>query len=231
MKKELNRLSEDIRALILSGEKVKTPSNELLSQVFNLRIKAVKWLSADTHLDINAMLREILVRVEELKSDIRLEVLTENILFALRCNQRVLDSVINNKEFGLNTKDIDFTQLPDITYPQFIAALNYANLGNETVHKLVDWTNASLHIEFVLVAADIIFDEKLKVTDNTIRQLAFMVADAAQEYSALAAELGFLKSNSGNASSTNLSFDNSFIREQKNIADLGLDDFALNFSN
>lgn len=231
LKKDLNRLSNDIKTLIISGEKIKAQSTKMLNQVFNLRIKALKWLSADTNFDYLEMFKDIFPQIEELRSNKKLEVLTDNILFALRCNQRVVESIMSSNEFSPDTFSSNLAQLPDITYSQFIASLAFANLDDETTQKIIDWTNSSLHIEFVLVATDIISDEKLKISDKTINELAFLIADAAQEYSALATELGILKSRSTRQSFSNLSFDNSFIKEQKQFADLGLDDFALNLSN
>ena len=231
LKKDLNRLSNDIKTLIISGEKIKAQSTNMLSQVFNLRIKAMKWLSVDTNFDYLEMFKDIFPQIEELRSNKKLEVLTDNILFALRCNQRVVESIMNSNEFSPDASSSNLAQLPDITYSQFIASLAFANLCDETTQNIVDWTNSSLQIEFVLVATDIISDEKLKISDKTINELAFLIADAAQEYSALATELGILKSRSTTQSFSNLSFDNSFIKEQKQFADLGLDDFALKLSN
>jgi len=228
LKKDLNRLSSDIKAILTSGKKVQAQSMGMLSQVFNLRIKALKWLAEDKNFDYLEMLKDIFPQIEEWKSDRKLEVLTENILFAMRCNQRVVESLVWTNEFSTDSLSSNISQLPDITYQQFIASLAFANLDDETTQKIVDWTNASLHIEFVLVAADIIGDDKLKISDKTINELAFLVADAAQEYSALATELGILKTRSTRQSFSNLSFDNGFIKEQKQLADLGLDNFAAN---
>ena len=185
LKKDLNRLSTDIKTLILSGKKIRSQSVNMLGQVFNLRIKALKWLSADTNFDYLEMFNDIFPQIEELRSNKKLEVLTDNILFALRCNQRVVESLINSSEFSSETFASKLGELPDITYSQFIASLAFANLDDETTQKIMDWTNASLHIEFVLLATDIISDEKLKISDKTINELAFLIADAAQEYSAL----------------------------------------------
>jgi len=228
LKKDLNRLYSNIKAIITSGKKIQAQSVDMLSQVFNLRIKALKWLAADKNFDYLEMLNDIFPQIEEMKSNRKLEVLTENLLFALRCNQRVAESLVVTSDFSADNFASNISQLPEITYQQFIASLAFANLDDETVQKIVDWTNASLHIEFVLVAADIIGDDKLKISDKTINELAFLVADAAQEYSALATELGILKTISTRLSFSTLSFDNSFIKEQKQLADLGLDDFAAN---
>jgi hypothetical protein len=228
LKKDLDRLSSEIKTLITSGTKIQFQSVAMLGQVFNLRIKALKWLANDVSFDYLEMLNEIMPQIEELKSNRKLEVLTENILFALRCNKRVMESLsgisdISAKSFSSNT-----SQLPDITYQQFIASFAFSNLDNETAQKIIDLTNASLHIEFVLVAADIIGDEKLKITDKVVNELAFLVADAAQDYTALAMELGILKNRTTRESFSSLSFDKGFIKEQKQLAELGLDYFAKN---
>jgi hypothetical protein len=231
LKNELNCLSTDIKTLITSGKKVQGQSVYMLSQIFNLRIKAIKWLSTDTSFDYSEMLKDIFPQIEELRSNRKLEVLTENLLFALRCNQRVVEAIIGTNELSADTFSSSLQQLTEITYEQFIASLAIAIPDDETVQKIVNWTNASLHIEFVMLAADIIGDVKLKVSDETVNELSFLVADAAQEYIALATELGILKSRSSKQSFSTLSFDNSFIKEQKQLADLGWDDFVANILN
>jgi len=92
--------------------------------------------------------------------------------------------------------------------------------------KIADWTNASLHIEFVMLAAAIIKDEKIKVSDKTINELSFLVADAAQEYFALATEFGILKTKANQKSFSNQLFDKNFVKEQKTLADIGIEDLA-----
>jgi hypothetical protein len=228
LKKDLNRLSTHIKTLIISGKKVQGQSVPILSQVFNLRIKAIRWLAAYTNFDYLEMLNDIVPQIEELKINKKLEVLTENLLFALRCNQRVVEAIIGTNETSAGIFSDSLTRLPEITYEQFIASLAFAIPDDETAQKMVNWTNASLHIEFVMVAADIIGNDKLKVSDKTINELSFLVADAAQEYIALATELGILKPRSSRQSFSTLSFDNGFIKEQKQLADLGLNNFAEN---
>ena len=129
LKKDLNRLSNDIKALITSGEKITTHSNNIniLSQVFNIRIKALKWLNADTNFDYLEMANEIFPQIEELRSSKKLEILTDNILFALRCNQRVVASIIGAGELSSSKFNSNLADLPDITYQQFIASLTFAN--------------------------------------------------------------------------------------------------------
>jgi hypothetical protein len=231
MKKDLDNLSNDIQAVITAGKKIQALSVDMLSQVFNLRVKALKWLANDKNFDYLEILNDIIPQIEALKSIRKLEVLTENILFALRCNQRAAASLSDVRAFSSDRFASNISNLPDITYQQFIASIAFSNLDAETSQKIIDLTNASLHIEFVMIAADIIGDDKLKISDRAINNLAFLVADAAQEYAALDAELGILKSRSPRQVYSDVSFNQSFVNEQKRLADLGLDDFAANFTN
>lgn len=231
LKKELNQLSADIKTLIISGKKLEGQSFSMLSQVFNLRIKAINWLATDSNFDYWEMLKEIVPQIEELKTNKKLEVLAENLLFALRCNQRVVEAIVGKNETAADTFSESLRQLPEITYVQFIASLTFAIPDDDMAQRIVNWTNASLHVEFVMLAADIMSDNKIKVSDKTINELAFLVADSAQEYIALATELGILKTSSSPQLPTTSSFGNSFIKEQKQLADLGLDDYSANLLN
>ena len=51
MKKDLDNLSNDIQAVITAGKKIQALSVDMLSQVFNLRVKALKWLANDKNFD------------------------------------------------------------------------------------------------------------------------------------------------------------------------------------
>jgi hypothetical protein len=230
LKKDLDYISNHIKTLVTSGEKIQTQSVDILSQIFNLRIKALKWLAADLSFDYLAMFKDVFPQIEELKSNKKLEVLTDNILFALRCNQRVIESLFATNELSIE-KTLNLSQFPEISYEQFLTFTTFTMPDDEAAQKFVNWMNASLHIEFVIVAADIINNEKLKISNKTINELAFLIADAAQEYVALATELGLLKSRSTRQLFSNLSFDDNFINEQKQLADLGLEDFVGNGLN
>jgi hypothetical protein len=230
LKKNIDKLSKEITNILNSNKKIQRQSFDILAQLFNLRVKAIKWLSQDSNFNCLEMLSEVSNQIEEIVENKKMEILKENILFALRCNRRVIESLFSAGEQSENL-NIDFTQLPDINYQQFLASLAFAIPDDETAQKIADWTNASLHIEFVMLAADIIRDERIKVSDKTINELSFLVADAAQEYFALASEFGILKNKGNQKSFSNQSFDKSFVNEQKTLADIGIEEFASNFIN
>ena len=231
LKKDVSKLLTEIKEILTSGKKIKTSVDNSLKDIFNVRIKAIKWLLEDGQLNLPEMLDEVYPKFEELRKNPKLEILAENILFALRCNRKVVDAVVNSIDFSKENLETGIQQLPIITYEQFLSAIALGVPDDVTAQKIVSWTNSSLYIEFITVAASIINDEKIKVSDKTINELSFIIADAAQEYSALATELGILKSRSTKQSFSQISFDNDFIKEQKLLADLGLDDYSKNLVN
>lgn len=228
LKKELDRLSEGIKKAVTSGKKIGPQPAQMLAQVFECRIKALKWLTADAAFDyLENVEEEVVPQVEGMKADKRMETLTDNLLFAIRCNLRVVEAIIGkDREAGAAILDY-LEEFPDIGYKQFIASLALGAPNGEAARKMLDWVNSSLHIEFVLVAADIISRDGLDLPDGALDDLAFLAADSAQEYIALATELGILNARAPR-SRTGQPVGDGFIQEQKLLAETGMDDFAAN---
>jgi hypothetical protein len=229
MKRELGKLLAEIKDGLTTNKKIKPLLDSLLPRVFNFRIKAIKWLVEEGELDFSTMMDEIYPQLEELRQNPKLEILAENILFALRCNKKVVKALMGSEDFSEEKFSTSVLELPTITYNQFLATLAYSIPDDETAQKIVDWINASLYIEFIILSAVITNDKKLKVSEKIINELSFLIADAAQEYSAIAMELGFLESHFKNKDSFSEKADKSFIKEQKYLADFGINDFAENF--
>ena len=140
-----------------------------------------------------------------------------------------MKALIGSGDFSEEKFASNALELPTITYGQFLATLAYGVPDDEAAQKIVDWVNASLYIEFIILSAVIINDEKLKVSEKIINELSFLIADAAQEYAAITIELGLLKPRSEIQTSFSEQVGKSFVKEQKYLADLGINDFAENF--
>ena len=226
LQKEMNKLVSDLKEILSSEKKIKPHFDILLPSIFNFRIKAMKWLWEEEGLNIESIMDNVYPQLEELKENPKLENLTENIFFALRCNQRVIKSVINSSDFSENNLHTSISKLPAITYEQFLASLAFSIPDDNSAQKFLDWVNSSLYIEGIILSAVIINDERLQTSDNSINELAFLIADSAQEYSALATEFGFLKLVSQEKTFFKGDVNKEFIEDQKEISDLDIDDFA-----
>ena len=229
MQIELKKLLNEIGTRLVSAQIAKPEIDILLKPVFNFRVKAIKWLLNEEVVDILSKIDEIYLQIEKLRQNPKLEIITENILFAVRCNQRVINSLVDRGALSTENLSIHLAQLPTITYDQFLATLAYSIPDDEAAQKMVDWVNASLYIETIILAASIIDDERLNVSDKIINELSFLIADAAQYYSALASELGFSTTLPQKMISSSFVFQQDFLNEQKYFSDLGISDFAENF--
>lgn len=229
MKKEYSNLLKKLESILVESKSLKNDMNLFLPNVFNFRVKAIKWLLNEYNLGFAEMIDEAYLKFEEIQNDVKLQNLVENILFALRCNKKVVNSIIKNSE-GFNEETISksVTDLPTINYEQFLSSLAFIVPDDETAQNFLDWINASLYIEIITVSAILINEKKLNISSKKIDELAFIVADSAQEYSALAFEIGLLNHNESKVINQYQGFDNEYIKEQKYIANLGINDFAEN---
>jgi hypothetical protein len=226
LKKEMIDIEVQIKSILTSEKKVKPSLDKLLPKIFDFRIKAIKWLLEEKNFNISEIFEEVYPQIEAIRDNPKLEILVENILFALRCNKRVINEVISSGDFPKESFVAYSAQLPTITYYQFLAALLYSIPDEDAVQKIIDWINASLYFEFMILSAVIIFDKKIKVSYKVVNELAFLIANAAQEYSAIATDLGILKTRSQKQFSFAGQIDESFVADQKYLADLGINDFA-----
>lgn len=227
MKKEYLNLLKQLESILVESKSLKNDINSFLPNVFNFRVKAIKWLFEEFDLALTDMIDDAYHKFEEIQNDSKLQTLVENILFALRCNKRVVNSLIVNSE-AFNDENISksVNNLPTINYEQFLSSLAFIMPDDETAQKFLEWINASLCIETITVSAILINEKKLKISTKSIDELAFIIADSAQEYSAIAFEMGILNHNESNKTKSNQDFDKEYLKEQKYIANLGITDFA-----
>ena len=200
--------------------------NQHLNALFLFRMSALKWLvahpSAVHDIDFEN-------RFDDLKNHRDHFVLYHNVLFALRTNARVLQSLINDNE---NTRDVEITlsdlrQLPQLSYTDF---LNYAALSMpDTQFSLfVDYLNASIRLEFGVLATFFIHQEKWDIPEFKVHELALFIANSTQEFGAIARELKPTKKQN---SLVHLSLvedplmESDFFEEQNQLMEQGLDTY------
>ncbi|PBQ33904.1 hypothetical protein CNR22_19645 [Sphingobacteriaceae bacterium] len=221
LQKEVSGLLDSIKRIVGSSSPIKKHVISALPQIFNLRIKGMIWLIEEGELDFSNIIDEVYPQIEKLKNNPRLEILAENILFALRCNKKVVEKLSTIEGFSEESVGKSVSQLSSITYEQFVTGIALSIPDAEATQKFLDWINSSLFIEFVATAAVIIDEENVQASPENINELAFLISDAAQEYIALATELGLLKTESTPNSRSQLNFDSTFVLQQKAIADEG----------
>ncbi len=230
MQQETICFTDKVKGIIACGAPIKPKLDQFIPQLFNFRLLALRWLTQQPDIDILHFLDHAYPSIEVLQNSPRLAVLSENILFALRCNSRVIQNMVAGENTTSEKLAEEFATAPMSTYEQFFGALAMS-IPDYSIFKVIsDFSHASLYIEFILIAAVLINEEKLEVSDETINELAFLIADAAQEYTAIATQIGILPTRSKSLASN--TFNTSVHSVEDNLlSELGLADFALNFSN
>ena len=231
MKADTENLLQSSRKILNSSNSLKETLNKNLNEIFEFRLKAFNWLFAEGKNPLQ-IVDEVVQEFSKIATVSRLSNLFENVLFALRTNKRILDSLIDGGEFSQQTivhsAPLDY---PIISLNQYAAAVAL-NVPDELAQKIVDWTTASLQIEFVVLATSMIAEEKINISDQKINELSDIVVDAAHEYSALAVELGVIKLKAGQSQTFPIIEDPNFVEEsKKKLANAGITDFSNTLRN
>ena len=105
LKADVVKISQKIekRLLLANQGKAAIISRDILSALFKLRLKAFQWLTHKADFDYLQAIEQVLPQVEVWKQNQQMQELTENILFALRCNQRVAQSLAESGAFTEQT--------------------------------------------------------------------------------------------------------------------------------
>ncbi len=231
LQKELNRLLDELRLGLINIKPIKKHIEKSIAKIFNFRVKVIKWLLNNKEFGFDNLCNDAYPEIEKYSLDPKLQILSENLLFALRCNMRVVDVLINSEGFSKENIAKQASELPTINYNQFVTSIALGVPDDATAQKIVDWTNSSLYIEYVALAVSLIYDEKLSVSPKTINDLAFIVADAAQLYFAISTEMGLIRQHSQKFTSLNMTTDENFLKEQKQFAEIGIDDYGESLFN
>lgn len=231
LQKELNRLLDEIRSGLVNIKPIKKHIDKNIAKIFNFRVKVVKWLLSKNEFGFDDLFNDVYPEIERYVLEPKLQLLSENLLFALRCNMRVVNALINSEDFSKENIEKQAPKLPTINYDQFVTSIALGVPDDSTAQKIVDWTNSSLYIEYVALAVSLIYDEKLSISPKTINDLAFLVAEAAQLYFAISIEMGLIKQRSQKFTSLEMIIDENFMNEQKQIAEMDVDDYGKSLFN
>lgn len=228
VRRKTMRFIEDVKHIIISGSPIKPKLDKFLPKIFNFRLLALKWICQQPDIDLGHLLDEAYPSLEALRNNPKLAMLAENTLFAVRCNSRVLQAIIEEDDSSSEDLSKQFSEARYASYQQFFGTLALEIPDQEAFQTFVDFCHASLYIEFILLAAIMINEEKIDVSEATVNELAFLIADAAQEYSAIATLMGILPLKGKTISTTKLDTDTRSADDDL-LSNLGLFDFAKNF--
>ena len=191
---EFNGLIAEIKSVLdKNPTELAQEIEELLPQVFDIRLKSLKWIDEIEQVDSKTVYNDIDKALAPLTSHPQHGVLAENCAFAIRSNERVLSPLLSELGGTFITENIKGITQSEFNYVQLMSVLQSISLLREVVKYLKEWIHASLRIELILLALFVIDDEKQEVDEHTIDKLSEMVATNGQDFYAIAKHLGLVQ--------------------------------------
>jgi hypothetical protein len=161
-----------------------------LGEIFELRLDILRWMSSES-IDYQEMLRnEVLPILINMNKVSRFNTIANHICNALRTMELVIDNINRSNEEGANLSHLSVQSIPELTFKQFIDATNMFP-HKEQSRSFQDWCISSLYIEYLTLAAYIMYEEELIVPETNLMQVASLLGEATRAYASLAASLGF----------------------------------------
>lgn len=199
--------------------------DQSMDKVWELRLKALNWI-IDQGEDFFALLQqEVVPRFEDMLNSGKMGLLADNVLFALRCNERFLKGMFGESGIEKFAESLASTSIPETSLAQTFTALLFSTPNKELAETIISWLKSSLDIEYVILAAAIIDEKKLDVSQAMLDNLASVIADAAQTYSAIPMEKGWITARP--LSNFHVETENGNISaEEQILAETGLATFA-----
>jgi|GEM_PF-3557831 len=222
LQREVNELLISTVKSINNNEDLESTINQALPQVFDFRFKALSYFAE------NSLIQEV-SNIESIYTDFNREllsyekqVLVKNVLFALRTSNRVLSKLRGHKDFNLRA----IKEFSSVSYSQFLSIIAVTIPNQKLAQNLLDFTHSSLKMELILLISKNLIDEKISVSNESIQSLSKLISDAGQDFYAFASKLGFVQKINENLTYLNPTDPQSNLKEQKELADLGLNELV-----
>lgn len=218
-------LQEVEKDLLEKSAHLKGRVEKKLSHIFDMRLAALRWIASEDSSSIDSWKSEAYSYFENLADNENLAELAQNILFALRCNNKIADSLIGTDAVPLKGRFP--SHIPDISLDQFIASIMLSYPYERVGNLLIEWAKCSLRIEYVVLAAALLNDKQIGASSEVLHELSFIIIDAAQTYSAIAVETGMIPSKPKvKLISPATNEDADFLAEQRLLAEADINYFA-----
>jgi len=162
---------DGVRKIVSSGTPIRAQIENFIPQIFRFRMLALKWIVQQPDIDFLHLIEHSYPSLDALRDNSRLEILGENVLFALRCSERITNQIMKG-EATSETLAKDFEQAP-ATYEEFFLYLKDNIENDEVLRFFTAFSHTTLYIEFITVAALIISDEQLAVADAAMMNWPF----------------------------------------------------------
>lgn len=160
-----------------------------LSEIFELRLDILRWMASE-NVDFREMLRDevvpILINMNKVS---RFNTIASHIVHALTTMELVMDNINRSTEGVTDLSHLSVQSIPELTFKQFMDATNMFP-QKEQARSIQDWCISSLYIEYLTLAAYVMYDEQLIVPETNLMQVTSLLGEATRAYASLAELLG-----------------------------------------
>lgn len=178
MHKELKKLEKLVAGILTSRKKMDA---ELIGssfpQIFSLRIKGLEWLGKEKR-TLPSVLSEVSPILQNFSSDPRLKKIASALSEAFITNQKMA-AFFSDAGF-INEKNLKPVSMAGFEYTSFVVALQF--MPGHIRKLLSGMMDVSLQIEFVSMAAAMLFNNEVACSDLKMIQLTQLAASASHDY-------------------------------------------------
>jgi len=192
-REDLQYLSKNIQRALTSNEDLNLQLRSLIPLVFNARIKMIHWVFQNDQIDLSGELKDAYTRLASLRSNTTITPLIDRILLALDQHAPLIHSLESRMciEPGI--------EFPIITYNQFATSMALA--PSDAGEKILQWIDASLYFELIILCASEIDQYNINTAPEKIVKLTFLLNYYHNTFIALSVEGGLMNENTETAES------------------------------
>lgn len=193
---------------------------DLLPMAFELRIRAMIANPAPIQAHLEAI-EAFYGEIGRVKDGIGFEQLMDSVKFAMRLVYRSIDQMAETQSLGPASDKNSIAVLASVSYDVFQVICGLIPKG-ETLYA---WLNSTLLVEFGVMALDAFAHGKRLPAEGPLQEMAAVVTEAAQTYSACARALGIVaKRGSGIQMQWPEDVSADMLAEQRSLAETGIDE-------
>jgi hypothetical protein len=157
--------------------------------IFDLRLDALRVLMSKNADLLGGFSKRIQPYFEKVKAVKNYAGLAGNLLTSFLLNKAVIESLNQKTDFLTETGK---AKMPNISFDQLLAGIYFGTPNYEIASALIDWMKCSLFIEYITIATYTLYENRLLVAQDTINELANILAETNFAYAALATEFGVI---------------------------------------
>lgn len=219
-----------LRGYLVGAETLPTCFAKNIEAFFALRIEAFHWLSANRiAIDYDAISTTLdMHNLPAFAENKMLQVLQENVGFALRVYKRLLKNLPTETTNALESGDVAEFLPIGIGYRQFLALIEI-NSPQNAVQETEKTLSISLGLEAGLLCVMLLEQENLQVSEAKLCELCAWIADKAQSLGAL-----FRKTEPKEQKThlkNNIQLSNIALQEDKMLSEQGMVEYANSLQN